>query len=148
MWAQKMRGSDKVGAGIMVPNVGCMRCVTKVNVQIKLGTLRRLSPGCQQLYDPSKTAIINRRWSLNVKISKVVMPQYECIISKWVGPRCKINSGKYVSGINCHLTKPSSMSRLCPSVSISKSNINERSTTNHTSFDQNEPLLLKVIVII
>ncbi|RVW55866.1 Ubiquitin carboxyl-terminal hydrolase 21 [Vitis vinifera] len=39
------------------------------------------------------------------------------------------------------------MSGLCPSVSISKSNIDEKSTTNHTSSDQNGSLLLKVIVI-
>ena len=67
---------------------------------------------------------------------------------KRVSPQCKINSGKYVSGINCHLTKPSSMSRLCPSVSISKSNINERSTTNHTTSNKNESPLLKAIVVI
>ena len=97
-------------------------------------------------YDPSKAAIINRRWSLNVKISKVAMSPYECIILKWVNPQCKINSGKYVSSINCHLTKSSSMSGLCPSVSISKSNIDEKSTTNHTPSDQNGSLLLKVIV--
>ena len=48
---------------------------------------------------------MNKRSSLNVKISKVAMPQYEYILSKWVSPRCKIISGKYVSGINCHLTK-------------------------------------------
>ena len=35
-----------------------------------------------------------------------------------------------------------------PSVSISKSNINERSTTNHTSSNQNESPLLKVIVVV
>ena len=109
--------------------------------------LRRLSPGCQQLYGPSKAAIINRRWSLNVKIDEVAMPQCECIISKWVNPQCKINSGKYVSGINRRLTKSSSMSGLCPSVSISKSNVDERSATNHTTFDQTKPLLLKVIVV-
>ena len=45
-------------------------------------TSRRLNPGCQWLYNPSRTAIINRKWSLNVKISKVGMPQYECIIPK------------------------------------------------------------------
>ena len=39
-------------------------------------------------------------------------------------------------------------SGLCPNVSISKSNIHEKSTTNHTSFDRNESLLLKVIVVI
>ena len=37
------------------------------------------------------------------KISKVAMPQYEYILSKWVSPKCKIISGKYVSSINCHL---------------------------------------------
>ena len=38
------------------------------------------------------------------------------------------------------------MSGLCPSVSISKSNNHEKSTTNHASSDQNESLLLKVTV--
>ena len=120
-----------------------------MNIQIKLGTLRRLSPGCQWLYDPSKAAIINTKWSLNVKIGKVAMPQCECIISKWANPQCRMISGKYVPDINYHLTKSSSMtSGPCPSVSISKTNIHEKSTTNHTSSDRNESLLLKVIVVI
>ena len=38
-------------------------------------------------------------------------------------------------------------SGLCPSVSISKTNIHEKSTTNHTSSDWNESPLLKVIVV-
>ena len=38
-------------------------------------------------------------------------------------------------------------SGLCPSVSISKSTVHEKSTTNHASFDQNESPLLKVIVV-
>ena len=38
-------------------------------------------------------------------------------------------------------------SGLCPSVSISKANIDERSTTNHTSSNQNEsPLKVMVVV--
>ena len=40
------------------------------------------------------------------------------------------------------------MSGLCPSVSISKSNIHEKTTTNHTSSDQNEHLLIKAIVVL
>ena len=118
-----------------------------MGAQVRPSMLRRQNPGCQWIYDPSKTAIINKGWSLNVKINKVAMPQYECIISKWVSPQCKINPGKYVSDINCHFTKSSSMGGLCPSVNISESNINERSTTNHTSSDQNGSLLLKVIVV-
>ena len=39
------------------------------------------------------------------------------------------------------------MSGLCPSVSISKTNIDERSTTNHTTSNQNESIVLKVIVV-
>ena len=38
-------------------------------------------------------------------------------------------------------------SGLCPSVSTSKTNIHERSATDHTSSDQSEPLLLKAIVV-
>ena len=118
-----------------------------MDIQIKLGMLRRLNLGCQLLYDPSKATIINRKWSLNVKISEVVAPQYECIISKWVSPQCKIIFEKYVSCINHHLTNPSPMCGLCPSVSISKANIDERSTTNHTTSNQNESIVLKVIVV-
>ena len=109
--------------------------------------LRRLSPGCQQLYNPSRAAIINKKWSLNVKISKVAMPQYECIILERVSSQqndlwkvsvwYKLSSHKII-------TKTSG---LCPSVSISKSNIHEKNTTNHTSSDQNEHLLIKAIVV-
>ena len=35
----------------------------------------------------------------------------------------------------------------CPSVSISKSNVDEKNTTNHTSSDQNEHLLIKANVV-
>ena len=38
-------------------------------------------------------------------------------------------------------------SGLCPSVSISKSNIHEKNTTNHTSSDQNVHLLIKANVV-
>ena len=38
-------------------------------------------------------------------------------------------------------------SGLCPGVNISKSNIHEKNTTNHTSSDQNEHLLIKAIVV-
>ena len=48
---------------------------------------------------------MNKRSSLNVKISKVAMPQYEYILSKWVSPQCKIISRKYLSRINFHLIK-------------------------------------------
>ena len=118
-----------------------------MDIRIKLGMVRRLNPGCQQLYNPSKIAIMNRRSSLNVKINKVAMPQYEYILSKWVSPKCKIIFRKYVSGIAVISQNPSPMSGLCPSVSISKANIDDRSTTNHTSSDQNESPLLKVIVV-
>ena len=81
------------------------------------------------------------------KSARWVCPSMNASSQKWVSPQCKINPGKCVSGINCHLTKSSAMSGLCPSVSISESNINERSTTNHTSSDQNESPLLEVIMV-
>ena len=38
-------------------------------------------------------------------------------------------------------------SEVCPSVSISKLNIHEKNTTNHTSSDQNKHPLVKAIVV-
>ena len=75
------------------------------------------------------------------------MPQYECIISERVSSQqndlwkvsvwYKLSSHKIII----------KTSGLCPSVSISKTKIYEKSTTNHTSSDRNEPPPLKGIVV-
>ena len=73
-------------------------------------------------------------WTHHLRMGKLSMQNDLWKVSVWY----KLSSHKII-------TKTSG---LCPSVSISKSNIHEKSTTNHTSSDQNEHLLIKAIVVL
>ena len=73
-------------------------------------------------------------WMHHLRVGKLSMQNDLRKVSVWY----KLSSHKIII----------KTSGLCPSVSISKTNIHEKSTTNHTSSDRNESLLLEVIVVI
>ena len=84
--------------------------------------------------------------SLGSNANERVIPQYRAIF-EMTKLRYKLSQVS-VSWSNLLKNMLITIRGLCSSVSISISNINERSTTNHTSSDQNESPLLKVIVVI
>ena len=72
-------------------------------------------------------------WTHHLKMGKLSMQNDLWKVSVWY----KLSSHKII-------TKTSG---LCPSVSLSKSNIHEKNTTNHTSSDQNKHPLIKAIAV-
>ena len=72
-------------------------------------------------------------WMHNLRMGKLSMQNDLWKVSVWY----KLSSHKIII----------KTSGLCPSVSISKSNIHEKNTTNHTSSDQNKHPLIKAIVV-